>query len=283
MISRRTLLTASLLAGSALLPLRAFAQASDEEIKRQLAALEQKHGGRLGVAILDTAIMKQIAWRGDERFPLCSTFKALAAAFTLARVDRGDDTLNNRIVYPKEYLVTYSPITEKYAGEAGMTMSEICDAAITLSDNTAGNLLLDSFGGPAGLTAYLRTLGDTVTRLDRRETELNEGIPGDSRDTTSPIAMAETLRKLLVGDSLSAKSREQLMAWMIATKTGDKRLRAGLPKDWRVGDKTGTGGHNATNDGGELHHAVFVQIFTADRCIRGTKGHGLRADLLQTT
>lgn len=248
MISRRGLLAGSLLAAPALWGTRVFAQSPDEDIKRRLGAIEQKHGGRLGAAVLDTATGKQIAYRGDERFPLCSTFKALAAAFTLARVDRGEDSLNDRIVYPKESLVTYSPVTEKFAGEAGMTMSEICDAAITLSDNTAGNLLLDSFGGPAGLTAWLRTLGDTVTRLDRRETELNEALPGDPRDTTSPLAMAETLRKLLVGDSLSAKSREQLIAWLVANKTGDKRLRAGLPKDWRVGDKTGTGGHNATND-----------------------------------
>ena len=248
MISRRGLLAGSLLAAPALWDTRVFAQSPDEDIKRRLAALEQKHGGRLGVAVLDTSTGKQIAYRGDDRFPLCSTFKALAAAFTLARVDRGEDSLNDRIVYPKGSLVTYSPVTEKFAGETGMTMSEICDAAITLSDNTAGNLLLDSFGGPAGLTSWLRTLGDTITRLDRRETELNEAIPGDPRDTTSPLAMAETLRKLLAGDALSARSREQLMAWLVANKTGDKRLRAGLPKDWRVGDKTGTGGHNATND-----------------------------------
>jgi beta-lactamase class A len=131
-----------------------------------------------------------------------------------------------------------------------MTIAEICEAAITLSDNTAGNLMLASFGGPAALTTYLRSLGDPVTRLDRWETELNEAAPGDPRDTTSPIAMLETLRQLLLGDALSASSREQLIAWMVDCKTGDKRLRAGVPQGWRVGDKTGTGEHNATNDVG---------------------------------
>jgi beta-lactamase class A len=247
-LSRRKLLAGSLVAGSALLGARSFAQDRDPEPQRRLAALEQQHGGRLGVAILDTAKSKPIAYRGDERFPLCSTFKALAGACVLARVDRKEESLSRRVVYSKDDLVTYSPVTEKHAGSEGMTIAEICDAAITLSDNTAGNLLLDSFGGPAGLTAYLRSLGDPVTRLDRREIELNEAIPGDPRDTTSPLAMAETLRKIILGDTLSTPSREQLIAWLIDCKTGDKRLRAGVPAGWRVGDKTGTGGHNATND-----------------------------------
>ena len=211
---------------------------------------EFRHGGRLGVGILDTGKRAGMFWRGDERFPMCSTFKALAAAFVLARVDRGEEKLDRRITYAKDYLVTYSPVTEKHAGGNGMTVAEICDAAVTLSDNTAGNLLLDSFGGPAGLTAYMRSLGDSVTRLDRRETELNEATPGDPRDSTSPRAIAETLRKLLVGDALSPASREQLIAWLVANKTGDKRLRAGVPGDWRIGDKTGTGEHNTTNDVG---------------------------------
>jgi beta-lactamase class A len=133
-----------------------------------------------------------------------------------------------------------------------MTVGDICDAAITLSDNTAGNLMLDSFGGPAGLTGYMRSLGDSVSRLDRRETELNEAIPGDPRDTTTPLAMLDILHKTVLGNALSVSSREQLTAWLIANKTGDKRLRAGVPKGWRVGDKTGTGGNNATNDVGVI-------------------------------
>lgn len=124
----------------------------------------------------------------------------------------------------------------------------ICAAAVTLSDNTAGNLMLASFGGPAGLTAFARGLGDTVTRLDRIETELNEGTPGDPRDTTSPLAMLGTMQKLVAGDVLSAASRERLIGWLVANKTGDKRLRAGLPASWRIGDKTGTGGNGSAND-----------------------------------
>jgi beta-lactamase class A len=129
-----------------------------------------------------------------------------------------------------------------------MTLAELCDAAVTLSDNTAGNLLLAAIGGPAGLTAYLRSLGDKVTRLDRIEPFLNDVAPGDRRDTTSPAAVAMTLRQLVLGDALSPDSRARLTGWLVGCKTGDDRLRAGLPAGWRVGDKTGTGPHGDTND-----------------------------------
>jgi len=247
-ISRRTLLTGSLVAGSALLGPRVFAQDRAADFEKKLAQLEQRHGGRLGVAILDTSKAKPLAYRGDERFPLCSTFKVLAAAYVLARFELKEESLDRRVMYANNFFLTDSATTEKHADADGMTIAEICEAAITLSDNTAGNLMLASFGGPEGLTKYLRSMGDNVTRLDRWETELNEAAPGDPRDTTSPLAMLETLRKLLVVDALSASSREQLIAWMVDCKTGDKRLRAGVPPGWRVGDKTGTGEHNATND-----------------------------------
>ncbi len=167
---RRSLLLAGAYA-AALVPFRhAFAKASPavESMHERLQALERRHGGRLGVSILDTASGKRIGHRADERFPLCSTFKFLAAAQVLARVDRGEEQLQQRIVYSDKDLVTYSPETGKHVGAPGMTLAELCHAAITLSDNTAGNLLLDSFGGPAGLTAFARGLGDAVTRLDRR-------------------------------------------------------------------------------------------------------------------
>jgi beta-lactamase class A len=179
---------------------------------------------------------------------MCSTFKFLAAAFVLARVDVKSETLTRRIIYRKEQLVPYSPITDKRAGDSGLTVGEICEAAMTLSDNTAANLLLDSFGGPRGLTAYLRSLGDDVTRLDRREPELNEARPGDPRDTTTPLAILDIVRKIVHGSVLSVASREQMIAWLVANKTGDRRLRAGIPEGWRVGDKTGSGANNATND-----------------------------------
>src|SRR5215470_3795976 len=232
MISRRTMLTGSLLAAPALMSLRAAADDAQLALLRALEALEHRHGGRLGVAILNGP--NGIGQRTDERFALCSTFKFLAAAHVLARVDRGEESLSRRVVYSKSDLVTYSPTTEKHV-ESGLTIGEICEAAMVLSDNTAGNLLLDSFGGPAGLTSFMRSLGDTVTRLDRRETELNEAAPGDLRDTTTPLAMLDMLRKIVVESVLSVPSRYRLVVWLLANKTGDKRLRAGVPKDWRVG------------------------------------------------
>jgi len=244
-ISRRTMLAGSLLAAPALVSLQADADDAELALLRALDVLERRHGGRLGVAILggNTGLGR----RSDERFALCSTFKFLAAAYVLARVDRGEENLSRRVVYSKSDLVTYSPTTEKHV-ESGLTIGEICEAAMVLSDNTAGNLLLDSFGGPPGLTSFARSLGDVVTRLDRRETELNEATPGDPRDTTTPHDMLDLLRKTVLGNTLSPSSREQLIAWLVGNKTGDKRLRAGVPKGWRVGDKTGSGSNNATND-----------------------------------
>jgi len=213
-----------------------------------LADLERSLGARLGVALRDTGSGEQILYRADERFPITSTFKFLAAAAVLAKVDAGRDALDRRVHFEKTVLVTYSPATGEHAGRDGMTLAEICDAAITLSDNTAGNLLLAALGGPEGLTRYARSLGDEVTRLDRFETDLNEARPGDVRDTTSPAAMLGNLEKLLAGEALSSASRQRLTAWMVANKTGDARLRAGAPKDWRVGDKTGSGENGTTND-----------------------------------
>lgn len=240
--TRRAVLTVPFLTVP-LLAVPAFAN----DAKPKFAELERRNGGRLGVAAFDTASGRRIGHRSEERFPMCSTFKFLAAAFVLARVDRGEERLDRRIVYSTQDLVTYSPITKDHAGPAGLSVAELCDATMTLSDNTAGNLLLASFGGPAGLTAYARSLGDQTTRLDRIETALNEGLPDDPRDTTSPIAMLGTMQRLLLGDALSAASRDHLTGWLIANKTGDKRLRAGMP-GWKVGDKTGTGGNGSAND-----------------------------------
>jgi beta-lactamase class A len=237
-IARRGFLAAPLLA------VPAFAN----DATSPLAALERRNGGRLGVAALDTASGRRVGHRGDELFPLCSTFKFLAAAFVLARVDRGEEKLDRRVVFSDKDLVTYSPVTKNHVGPGGMSMAEICEAAVTLSDNTAGNLQLASFGGPAGLTAYARSLGDRATRLDRIETELNEAKPGDPRDTTTPAAMLDTMQRLLISDALSASSRDRLIGWLLASKTGARRLRAGLPADWRVGDKTGTGNNGTAND-----------------------------------
>jgi beta-lactamase class A len=214
----------------------------------QLAALEQKAGGRLGVALLDTGAGRRFGHRQDERFPLCSTFKVLAAAAVLARVDRGQEQLDRRVVFTRDQVVSYSPVTGQHVGPPGMTLAELCEAALTRSDNTAGNMLLGAIGGPPGVTAFARGLGDRMTRLDRNETTLNEARHGDPRDTTTPAAMLANLHKLILGRALSPASRTQLTAWMVANTTGDARLRAGLPTGWRVADKTGAGDNGATND-----------------------------------
>lgn len=246
MIDRRELMkTATALAGLSLFG--GSAALAADALADRCARLEAGSGGRLGVGVLDTAGGRMIGHRLDERFPMCSTFKALAAGLVLARVDRKQENLDRRVNYTKSELVTYSPATEKHV-ERGMTIAELCEAAITLSDNTAGNLLLASFGGPAGLTAFARSLGDDTTRLDRIETELSQALPGDPRDTTSPRAMAQTLRALTLGDALSATSRAQLIAWLKANTTGGTRLRAGVPSGWVVADKTGTGDNGTAND-----------------------------------
>jgi beta-lactamase class A len=232
------------LIGAAVLA-RAGAHSSPE---RAIAEIEARVGARLGVAMRDTASGAELRYRADERFPITSTFKLLAGAALLARVDAGRDSLDRRVRFAKSDIVAYSPATERHADGEGVTLAEICDAAITLSDNTAGNLLLAAIGGPDGLTQYARALGDMVTRLDRIETDLNEARPGDVRDTTSPAAMLGNLEKLLVGEALSSASRQRLTNWMIANKTGDTRLRAGVPDGWRVGDKTGAGGNGSNND-----------------------------------
>lgn len=199
------------------------------------------------MAIIDSQSGRQWLHRADERFPLCSTFKLLAGAAVLRRVDAGADSLQTRIRYSADDLVTYSPVTEQHVDD-GMTLAALCEAAITLSDNTAGNLLLRHLGGPGAIGDFARTLGDRFTRLDRWETELNEARPGDPRDTTTPAAMAANLQRLVLGDSLSAASRDQLIAWMLASQTGAAKLRAGLPPTWRLGDKTGSGERGTTNE-----------------------------------
>ena len=219
-----------------------------DTLSKQLADIEKASGGRLGVCVLDTGTGRRAGHRRDERFALCSTFKFLAGAAVLARVDQRKERLDRRVTFEQRELVTYSPTTEKHVGPDGITIAELCEAAITLSDNTAGNLLLASFGGPQGLTAFMRSIGDPHTRLDRIETALNEARAGDPRDTTTPAAMARSMQKILLSDALSPASRAQMLQWLDANKTGGERIRAGVPADWQVGDKTGTGENGATND-----------------------------------
>jgi len=210
--------------------------------------IEVSVAGRLGVAVLDTGTGELVGHRLDERFAMCSTFKFIAVAMVLARVDAGQERLDRRIVVTRAALLDWSPATSKRVGGAGMTVEELCAAAITISDNAAANLLLAGSGGPAAVTAFARSIGDEVTRLDRTEPTLNEGTPGDPRDTSTPRAMAQTLRRVLLGDALSDASRGLLLKWMTAVETGVNRLPAGLPSGWRIAHKTGTGRLGTTND-----------------------------------
>ena len=232
-------------------PLRARAEPSAAErlnlANKRVAEIEAREGGRLGVFVRDTGTGARLEHRADERFPMCSTFKLLAAAAALNRVDEGAERLDRTIAFAPSDLLEYAPIAKAHAAQGAMTLAEACAAAIDWSDNTAANLILQAIGGPAGYTRFARSLGDTVTRLDRNEPSLNEATPGDERDTTSPRAMAEDMQKVLLGDTLSEASRRQLQTWLIDDKVGDKRLRAGLPSSWRIGDKTGSGERGSTN------------------------------------
>jgi beta-lactamase class A len=213
----------------------------------EFGGLEAASGGRLGVFAVDTGSGCAIGHRQDERFAMCSTFKWVLAAAVLARVDRGELSLGERIHYEPSDVLEYAPVTREHVAEGSLSIEALARAAVVLSDNTAANLLLSKVAGPAGLTQFCRRLGDSVTRLDRDEPSLNATTVGDSRDTTSPRAMAFLMQTILCGSVLAADSRERLLSWLFACETGKARLRAGLPATWRVGDKTGTG-DTAAND-----------------------------------
>jgi beta-lactamase class A len=213
-----------------------------------LARLEGEIGGRLGAALLDCGTGRVSGHRLDESFPMCSTFKVLAVAAVLSRVDRGTLNLHQRIPIAAADILSYAPITSQHVGASGMTIAELCEAAITVSDNTAANLLLNCLGGPASVTKFAQSLGDSYTRLDRIEPTLNEATPGDPRDTTTPRVMAQDLKALMLGNALSASSRAFLKDWMVQCKTGDQKIRSAVSKEWLVGDKTGSGSHNTSND-----------------------------------
>lgn len=228
-LTRRAL--AAGLAGLAAAP----ALASDDA----LAELERREGGRLYVFAQDTASRRSIQHRAEDRVLMCSTFKALLGAAVLMRVDAGDERLNRRVDYTQSDLLEYAPVAREHVAQGGLPVEVLAEAMVGLSDNTAANLLLPSVGGPVGLTRWLRGIGDPTTRLDRNEPALNR--PTAEMDTSTARQMVETMRKLFIGELLSAESRERLEGWMAASPTGRNRLRAGLPEGWRVADKTGTG------------------------------------------
>lgn len=222
------------------------------KLSQTLAQIERRAQARLGVHVIDTANGAEYGHRADERFLLCSTFKLLASAHVLHRVDQGQEQLDRRITYTRADLVPHSPVTELHVGGDGLSLARLCEGTLTTSDNTAVNLILASLGGPEGLTAFARSIGDSVTRIDRCEPAMSTWRRGDPRDTTSPRAMAHTVQALVLGDVLRPASRHLLQAWMRANTTGERRLKAGLPLTWTVGDKTGTGDVGSTNDIGVL-------------------------------
>jgi len=213
-----------------------------------IADYETASGGRIGLCVENLRTGAKIAWRADERFVMCSTFKVSLAACVLASVDKGLTRLDELIAYGPDDLLEYAPVAKQNLEKGAMSVADMCKAAVELSDNTCANALLVRVGGPSALTAFWRSIGDEVSRLDHNEPELNRSPPGDPHDTTTPAAMAGNLRSLIFGNVLSLNSRERLTAWMLGCKTGDNRLRAGLPKDWRVGDKTGNNGKDAAGD-----------------------------------
>jgi beta-lactamase class A len=234
----------------------------------RIAALEKRVGGRLGVAALDTATGRTLQYRPGERFALCSTFKFLAAAAILQRVDRGMEHLDRKIEYGQGDLLDYAPVAKEHVKEGGMVLSDVCAAAVEWSDNTAANLLLQILGGPEGLTAFFRSLNDHVTRLDRNEPALNVVVPGEVHDTTTPAAMVGLLRSVLLGQVLLAGSRARLERWMVDAKVGEYRLPAGLPTGWRIAHKTGTWS-NETNDVGVVWPPDRAPIIVAAFYSRG--------------
>jgi beta-lactamase class A len=213
-----------------------------------LTDYERGSGGHIGVYAKNLRTGAEVTWRAHERFVMCSSFKASLAACVLASVDRGQARLDEMIGYGPDDLMEWAPVARQNLEKGAMSVSDMCEAAVELSDNTCANALLARIGGPPALTAFWRSIGDTVTRLDHNEPELNRTPPGDPHDTTTPAAMAGNLQNLILGKVLSPTSRERLTGWMLGCKTGDKRLRAGLPKDWRVGDKTGNNGKDAFGD-----------------------------------
>jgi beta-lactamase class A len=217
------------------------------DLSPAVAKAEKASGGRIGLAVHDTATGRRFSHRGGERFAMASTFKMLLAAAILEQVDKGRERLDRAILVKASDILPNSPVSEKRVGGTA-TVAELAEATMIYSDNAAANLLLPAIGGPAGLTAFLRRIGDPVTRLDRNEPMMSEAKPGDPRDTTSPDAILATWERILLGNVLTPASRARLTGWLIANTTGDTRLRAGLPKGWRVGDKTGTGSNGNVND-----------------------------------
>lgn len=215
--------------------------------QQKFNAIEKNSDVRLGVFAIDTNNNRHIQYHALERFPLCSTNKVIGVSAILKKSMKDPAFLSKKIVYTKQDLLSWSPITAQYV-TTGMTISALCQAVLTQSDNTAINLLMREIGGPKGVTAFARSIGDNTFRLDRWEPQLNSAIPGDLRDTSTPEAMAKSLQKLALGNVLGLTQRQQLQQWLKDNTTGKAGIHAGVPIHWVVGDKTGSGDYGTKND-----------------------------------
>jgi beta-lactamase class A/beta-lactamase class A CARB-5 len=218
-----------------------LAQETTSPVFRAIVQAENALDARLGAAVYDLEGGKSWEYRANERFPMTSTFKALACAALLAR---GNTTLGEKVIIDSDDLVPYSPITERFVGMQ-VTGSFLCQATLRTSDNTAANKVLELIGGPQAVTEFVRSLGDRTTQLDRWEPDLNEGTPGDVRDTTTPKAIAATLQSLIVGNTLKDANREKLTSWLVSNEVGEPLLRSAFPDDWVIADRTGAGGYGS--------------------------------------
>ncbi|WP_428681204.1 class A beta-lactamase [Sphingopyxis sp.] len=216
-------------------------------LAKQLTDIERRSGGRLGVAVTDTTGRLLFGQRSDERFAMCSTFKLLLAGQVLRGAASGGPSLRTPLPLAETDLLPHSPYSETQVETGELRLGFAAEQIVKVSDNAAANLILKATGGPPNFTRLLRMTGDTVTRLDRNEPDLNENVPGDPRDTTSPAAMARSSALLVYGDYLNSDYRRMLRNWLIDSETGRTRIRAGLPPAWIAGDKTGTCG-TAYND-----------------------------------
>lgn len=258
-------------------------QTENMDIQTKLAALEKSFDGRLGVSAIDTRNNHQIEYRSKERFPIQSTFKIIAVSAILKNSLADSNLLQQKINYQKYDLVVWSPITEKYLSE-GMTISELCKAAISNSDNTATNLIMKNLGGPKAVTAFAHSIGDRMFRLDNWEPVLNSN-PNDKQDTSTPSEMRKGLQKLTLGNVLAAPQKNQLVTWMKDNKVGTTRIRAGVPLGWIVADKTGGGEYGIANDIGIVwppnSAPIVVAIYTVQNKENATPRDDVVASAMQ--
>lgn len=239
-----------------------FANPSSKEIVRELRELEKRHNGRLGLVALDQTTGQRIVYRAQEAFPFCSTFKVLVASAALKLSESDPKFLEERIAIKPDDILSYSSQTEKNVNSS-MAIADLCAATLQHSDNAAANLLMKRLGGLDAINRWAHQLGDSSFHLDRWETDLNSAIPGDPRDTVTPLGMAQSLQKLCLGDVLHTETRALLNQWMLGNQTGATRIRAGVPSDWKVADKTGSGAYGTTNDIGVVWTAQDRPIVLA--------------------